>query len=210
VTIGKPEGTGWPERLAGPDRVRWGERVYWQKRIHGYSTRVFGPSRRTTSLSWIGDQRIAIGSVPTAATLPRLRADGVTHVVNCRSAFQTWLSQDLAVERATFGAANVAHAPMWDFGQSQPPRLWSRAAHFAATVLADDPEAGVLIHCQQGRRRSTLLAYAVLQLRGLSRERALGDITTHRLEARPVDAYVASVDRWLACGAPLPGGLPVR
>jgi protein-tyrosine phosphatase len=161
-------------------------------------------------LSWIADQRIAIGSVPTATTLPRLRADGVTHVVNCRSAFQTWLSQDLAVERALFGPANVAHAPMWDFGQSQPPRLWSRAAHFAAAVLTDDPEARVLIHCQQGRRRSILLAYAVLRLRGHSREEALGDITTHRLEARPVDMYLTSVERWLACGPPPTGGLPVR
>src|SRR5204862_3515807 len=63
--------------------------------------------------------------------------------------------------------------------------------------------AGVLIHCHQGRRRSILLAYAVLRLRGRGPEEALADITTHRLEARPVDAYVASVERWLACGAPL-------
>jgi len=132
-----------------PPHVGWRELAYWHGWVHEYSTRVYGPSRRTTWLSWIGEQRIALGSMPTSTTLPRLRAGGGTHVVNCRSAFQTWLSQDLAVERVLFGPANVVHAPMWDFGQSQPPRLWSRAAHFAAAVLTDDAHAGVLIHCQQ-------------------------------------------------------------
>jgi hypothetical protein len=33
---------------------------------------------------------------------------------------------------------------MWDFGRPQPPRLRSAAARFAADVLTDDTEAGVL------------------------------------------------------------------
>jgi hypothetical protein len=40
----------------------------------------------------------------------------------------------------------VVHAPMWDSGYPQPPRLWSAAALFAAQVLTDDPTARVLIH----------------------------------------------------------------
>ena len=55
---------------------------------------------------------------------------------------------------------------MWDHGRHQPPRLWAPGARFAAGALDEDPDAGVLIHCQQGRRRSAMVAYAVLRLRG--------------------------------------------
>jgi protein-tyrosine phosphatase len=172
----------------------------WRRQCHRYSTRLYGPSRNTAWLSWIGDQRIAIGNLPTAATLARLPGAGVTHVVNCRSTPQTWISQDLAVERAVFGAGRVVHAPMWDLGRPQPPRVWSAAAQFAARVLADDPGAGVLVHCQQGRRRSIMLAYAVLRLRGHAPERAATLILRHRVEAQLVGAYIDSVERWLAAG----------
>jgi protein-tyrosine phosphatase len=182
----------------------------WRERCHRYSTRLYGPSRHTTWLSWLGDQRIAIGCLPTAATLPRLAESGVTHIVNCRSTTQTWISQDLAAERAMLGSARVVHAPMRDLGQPQPPRLWSAAADFAARVLADDPAAGVLVHCQQGRRRSIMVAYAVLRLRGHDPGQATALITRHRAEAVLVDAYTASVERWLASGARPVGPLRIR
>jgi predicted protein tyrosine phosphatase len=169
----------------------------WRRVQHALVTRVYGPDRDTTWLSWIGAERIAIGSVPTAATIGRLAAEGVTHVVNCRAAAQTWLSQDLAVERAVFGAGAVAHAPMWDNGRAQPPRRWSAAAEFAAATLDTRPDARVLIHCQQGRHRSVMLAYAVLRLRGHSPATATTLITTHRLEARLLEPYTTSVERWL-------------
>jgi protein-tyrosine phosphatase len=160
-------------------------------------TRFYGPSRATTALSWVGDERLAIGGIPTAATLVRLRAEGVTHVVNCRSTAQTWVSQDLAVERALFGPGRVVHAPMWDSGLPQPAVLWSAAARFAADALDGDPAARVLVHCQQGRCRSVMVAYAVLRLRGREPESATRLIQAHRREARFVPAYVASVEDWL-------------
>lgn len=168
---------------------------------HRYSTRFSGPDPRYTWLSWIGDQRVAIGNLPTGVTLARLPGEGVTHVVNCRSRAQTRVSWDLAAERALFGPSRVAHAPMWDHGRPQPPRLWSAAAHFAARALTEDPDARVLVHCHQGRRRSVMLAYAVLRLRGLDPDRATGLITAHRAEALTVVAYTTSVERWLAAGA---------
>ena len=182
----------------------------WRHRYHDYSTRLYGPSAHTTWLSWIGDQRIAVGNLPTALTLPRLLEHGVTHVVNCRSTVQTWLSQDLAVERALIGPARVVHAPMWDFGQAQPPRLWSAATHFAVQALAEDPAARVFIHCQQGRRRSIMLTYAVLRLRGHHGAEAIALIAKHRAEARIVEAYTSSVERWLAAGATPVGRLRLR
>jgi len=129
----------------------------------------------------------------------RLPGEGITHVVNCRAKLQTFISGDLEVERALFGRSHVAAAPMWDNGRRQPPRLWAPAARFAAGAL-EDPEARVLIHCQQGRRRSVLVAYAALRLRGHSGEDAARLILSHRTEARLVPAYRASVEDWLAAG----------
>ena len=178
----------------------WVTLVGWRGRIHGYSTRLYGPSPSTTALSWLGDERIAVGHLPTGVSLPTLPDQGVTHIVNCRAQAQVWLSQDLAAERILFGRSNVVHAPMWDLGQVQHPRLWSGAAVFATQAL-DDGAARVLIHCQQGRRRSVMLAYAVLRLRGRDAGTAARLITSHRLEAELVGVYVAGVERWLAAGA---------
>lgn len=133
-----------------------------------------------------------------------LPAAGVTHVVNCRATPQTVFSQDLAVERQVFGPRNVAHASMWDHGRPQTPELWAAAAHYAADVLDRDPGARFLIHCQKGRRRSVLVAYAVLRLRGRSPEAAARVILESRAEARLVPAYRASVEEWLRAGAPAP------
>jgi protein-tyrosine phosphatase len=172
----------------------------WRAWYHRYSTRVYGPGRRTTWLSWIADERVAIGSVPTGDVLPRLPVVGVTHVVNCRAALQTWISQDLSLERALLGPSRVIHAPMWDSGRHQPPRRWAAAAQFSAQALDEDPDARVLVHCHRGRRRSVLVAYAVLRLRGRSAEEAAHLILSHRAEAQLVPAYVASVEDWLAAG----------
>lgn len=184
----------------------------WRQQYYRYSTRLYGPSPHNTWLSWIGQQRIAVGSLPTGATISRLPEQGITHLVNCRSTLQTWISQDLAAERVLFGPSRVAHAPMWDFGQPQPPRLWSAAARFAAQALTEDPGARVLIHCQQGRRRSAMLAYAVLRLRGFTPTETTTLICDHRREALLVTAYTDSVEQWLAIGphpiGPLRIGLP--
>lgn len=154
------------------------------------------------SMSWIAEERIAIGSVPRAASLERLASEGVTHVVNCRTRLQTWITQDLAAERALLGWSRVAHAPMWDHGLRQHPQRWAAATHFAARALDEDPAARVLIHCQGGRRRSVLVAYAVLRLRGHPPEDAGTLILQHRAQARLVRAYTTSVEAWLAAGAP--------
>jgi hypothetical protein len=105
---------------------------------------------------------------------------------------------DLAAERAAFGPGRVAYAPMQDHGLRQRPAVWAAAACFAARVLEDQPQAGVLIHCTAGRRRSAMLAYAVLRLRGHDRTRAAALVLTYRTVAVLVPAYVRSVERWLA------------
>lgn len=156
-------------------------------------------------LSWIDGERLAIGAIPVGDAVGRLPGEGVTHVVNCRATFQTYISQDLWAERAVFGAGRVAHAPMWDHGRPQPSEIWAPAARFATAALDEDPDAGVLIHCQQGRRRSAMVAYAVLRLRGHGASDAARMILESRASARIVPAYRASVEEWLAApDGPLP------
>jgi protein-tyrosine phosphatase len=200
--MGNPESS---KGDAGEDEMK-----SWRQLCHRYSTLLYGPSPDNTPLSWIGDQRIAIGSMPTGATLPTLTKIGITHIVNCRSTAQTLISQDLAAERALVGSSRVVHAPMWDSGNTQPPDLWSMAVLFAVKVLSDDPTAHVLIHCHQGRSRSVMLAYAVLRLRGHNPDLATQLICHHRVEARIVDAYVTSVEQWIAAGASPTGPLRMR
>lgn len=165
--------------------------------MHAASTRLYGPMRANRGFSWLGDERIAVGSLPTAASIVTYAAEGITHAVNCRAPLQTAVSQDLWALRAVLGFEQVVAAPMWDSGRPQPPRLWAPAARFAADAL-EDPDARVLIHCQQGRRRSVLVAYAVLRLRGRSPEDAALLIAESRAVARLVPAYRESVERWLA------------
>jgi protein-tyrosine phosphatase len=162
---------------------------------------LYGPDPATTWLSWIADERIAIGTMPTAASIGRLAAEGVTHVVNCRASWETLVSQELAVERMLFGQARVIHAPMWDTGWRKHPRRWSRAARFAASALGEDPAARVLIHCQAGVHRSVLVAYAALRLRGHSADDAASLIDRHRDEAELLPAYRASVEDWMTSDA---------
>ena len=155
----------------------------------------------TPQVSWIGEERIGVSGLPTPEAMRRLFDDGTTHVVNCCARVQTWLARDLASERRIFGASHVLHAPMWDFGQSQPPRRWSHAVSFAANALDQAPTTRVLIHCQGGRRRSILVTYAVLRLRGYTGDDAAALIVRHRPIAQIVPNYRDSVERWLAGGA---------
>jgi protein-tyrosine phosphatase len=151
---------------------------------------VPGPDAAGPALSWIGDERIAISGVPPAQ-VAGLAEQGVTHVVNCRPRAQVRWSGDLAAERVAFGPGRVVHAPMQGHGLPQRSAVWA-AACFAARVLDDQPQAGVLIHCTAGRRRSAMVAYAVLRLRGRDRTRAAALVLSYRTEAQLVPAYVRS------------------
>jgi protein tyrosine phosphatase (PTP) superfamily phosphohydrolase (DUF442 family) len=160
-----------------------------------------GPDAAGPAPSWIGDERVAVSGVPSARMVAGLAGLGVTHVVNCRPRALVRWSGDLAAELAAFGPERVAHAPMTDHGLRQPPAAWAPAAGFAVRVLDDLPEAGVLIHCTAGRRRSVMLAYAVLRLRGHDRTQAAALLLRYRPGAVLVPAYIRSVEQWLAATA---------
>src|SRR5215469_14048211 len=152
-------------------------------RLRRWSIGLVMSDPHSTALSWVGGERIAISGMPLRRSVARLAEQGVTHVVNCRARPQVKLSGDLTAERVAFGHGCVVHAPMWDLGLRQRPRLWAEAAAFAARVLADDPQARVLIHCHWGRRRSAMLAYAVLRLRGHASDDASALVLRYRPQA---------------------------
>jgi protein-tyrosine phosphatase len=173
----------------------------WRARLSRCSIGLILSDQHSAVLSWVGGERIAISGMPTRRAVPALADQGVTHVVNCRARPQVRLSGDLAAERDAF-PGRVVHAPMWDLGQRQRPRLWAEAAAFAARALAEDPQARVLIHCHWGKRRSAMLAYAVLRLRGHDGSSAAGLVLKYRPQAELVPNYVRSVETWLAAHMP--------
>jgi len=167
--------------------------------LHRVSTGVYGPKRHLRGLSWVpGEPRLAIGAIPVGTEIDALPAQGITHLVVCRAPLQTTISQDLWAARRVLGEDHVAHAPMWDDGRPKDPSRWAAAARFAAQALADDPDSRVLVHCQQGRRRSVMVAYAVLRLRGVPPEQAEGAVLAARPHGELVPAYRDSVEGWLA------------
>ena len=177
----------------------------WRARLRRCSIGLIASDPHSAVLSWVGGERIAISGLPPRGSVARLADEGVTHVVNCRARPQVRLSGDLTAERVAFGSGRVAHAPMWDLGHRQRPVLWAEAAAFAARALADDPHARVLIHCHWGRRRSAMVAYAVLRMRGHTGDEAAALVLRYRPQAELVPNYVRSVERWLASAAmPVP------
>jgi len=162
------------------------------------STRIYGPRHGLSGLSFVPGERVAIGAMPVAGEIMRLPDHGITHLVVCRATPQTLFSQDLWAARTVLGKDNVAHASMWDTGRPKDPEHWSQAALFAAEALQANPEARVLVHCQQGRRRSVMVAYATLRLLGLSEAEAARGVLEARPMGRLVPAYRRSVERWLA------------
>ena len=169
----------------------------WSARLRRCSIGLIMSDPHAAMLSWVGGERIAISGMPARGAVSKLAEEGVTHVVNCRARSQVKLSGDLTAERVAFGHGCVVHAPMWDLGLRQRPRLWAEAAAFAARVLAEDPHARVLIHCHWGRRRSAMLAYAVLRLRGHASDVAAQLVLNYRPQATLVPNYVRSVEGWL-------------
>ena len=88
---------------------------------------------------------------------------------------------------------------MWDHGRPQPlTPLGPGGPVRRRRGSTRTRDAGVLIHCQQGRRRSAMVAYAVLRLRGHDAREAARLVLESRAPASLVPAYRASVEDWLA------------
>ena len=74
---------------------------------------VAGPAAAGAALSWIGDERIAISSVPSAQAMARLAEQGVTHVVNCRPQAQVRWSGVRVHGSGVWGCCSVLTGSSW-------------------------------------------------------------------------------------------------
>ncbi len=169
-----------------------------RRAVQRVSTRIYRPGAALRGFSWVpAFPRLAIGALPVGPEADALPRHGFTHVVNCRRGLQNVISQDLWIEQQVLGADHVVHADMWDSGKPQDEDRWVPAVLFAHEALQADPQAKVLVHCQQGRRRSLFVAYAVMRLQGFSADKAAAAV----MEARPlghlVPTYRDGVERWL-------------
>jgi atypical dual specificity phosphatase len=104
---------------------------------------------------WV-DEHVAIGSLPSRADLARLRAEGVTAVVNhC---------EEFAGDAATLGELGLEqlHLPTMDYHCPAEDDLRR------GLVFMDDRIAAggkVLAHCKAGRGRSAILVLCYLMMR---------------------------------------------
>lgn len=169
---------------------------------HSVSTRIYGPRHGLSGLNFVPGERVAIGAMPVGGEILRLPDHGITHLVVCRARPQRTFSQDYWAAQQVLGRDNVAAAGMWDTGRPKDPGQWADAALFAAQVLQADPDARVLVHCQQGRRRSVMVAYATLRLLGHSESDAARGVIEARPMGRLVPAYRSSIERWLNSRVP--------
>ena len=133
---------------------------------------------------WVS-KRLAFGSaVKTRGHVEKLRALGITHIINLR-----WSTN-----------ARVRQFPhIWlrfhDDLKPRPRWFYHQALKFYRKTMKD-PRAKLLIMCHHGRCRSASLAYFLLRASGKSPRNAERRIIKARATARLVPAYRESCERY--------------
>ena len=138
-------------------------------------------------------ERLAVGgAIYTRENLEELKHAGFTHIINTQVEFD---------DRTLLVSGD--HEPVvLDLGtdddfQPKPAELFFRGVRFALEAL-ERPEAKVLVHCASGIHRGPMVALALLRVLGYSRRDALALIRTWRPQADFPDAYLDSVEAFLA------------
>jgi hypothetical protein len=134
---------------------------------------------------WV-TKRLAFGSaVKTNGHVEKLRALGITHIINLR-----WSTN-----------ARVWQFPhVWlrfhDDGKPRPRWFYRRALKFYRKAMKH-PQAKLFIMCHHGRCRSASLAYCLLRTAGKSPAKAADGIKSSRPAAYVVPAYRESAESFL-------------
>lgn len=134
-------------------------------------------------------KRLAFGSAVTAWNhAERLRALGITHIINLR-----WSQNNAKVRK-------FEH--IWlrfhDDKKTRPHWFYGRALKFYKKAIKHR-RAKVLVMCHHGQCRSASLAFFLLRASGKSPRKAEHKITAARRTARVVPAYRQSGENYL-CG----------
>jgi uncharacterized protein (TIGR01244 family) len=141
--------------------------------------------------------RVLVGSQPSIADLERLKASGVTHVINLRTAAEMAdrreVPYDEPAEVRRLGLA-YTHLPL---GDAEHPARPSIVAAVTAAIAAHDGD--VLLHCQVGHRAGLVWAAHAVEEEGRSPTNALRDLAPlglwpmmlERLLGRPLSVELA-------------------
>lgn len=133
--------------------------------------------------------RMAVGSAPqNAADVTRLRALGVTHVLDLRELHDVrgaGVTEDTTAAPQKYAGTGITYhrTPMRDDGRRQSVASYVDAVTFVKNAFAQ-PGTRVLIHCAAGMYRSPSVAYAVLRAMGYSPDDAWRAVIAGRSVAK--------------------------
>ena|SRR5687768_16054509 len=156
------------------------------------STPPDDPSRWEYRLKSVRVGRVLIGSQPSIADLERLKASGVTHVINLRTAAEMAdrreVPFDEPAEARRIGLA-YTHIPL---GDADHPAHPSVVAAVTTAIAAHDGD--VLLHCQVGHRAGLVWVAHMVRTQGSSPTAALRELA-------PLGLWPMTLERLL--GLPL-------
>lgn len=148
-------------------------------------------------MTWITDRIAVGGGIETEENMRRVTAAGITHILNMQIEFDdTRLAAPYKIRVLWNGTYN-------DF-QPKPPELFERGVEFALAALHKQ-KSKLLIHCTLGMHRAPAMTLAVLCAMGWPLKVAMQVIQQCRPVVYFADAYVKSVEDFLAARASADG-----
>ena len=141
-------------------------------------------------ITWITDRMAVGGGIESDQNMQVVAAAGITHIIDMQSEFDdTALAAPYKIKVLWNGIYN-------DF-QPKPPELFERGVEFGLAALKKH-NSKLLIHCTLGMHRAPAMAMALLGAMGWPLEVAMQLIQKCRPVVYFADAYVASVEEFLA------------
>lgn len=141
-------------------------------------------------LTWVTDRIAVGGGIWNDQNMEELVDMGVTHVIDMQIEFD-----DRPVAEP-YGV-KVLYNPTDDDFQVKPADLFYKGVEFALAALAE-PQSKLYIHCAAGVHRAPMMTLAVLRALGWSLKDAKQLIQRRRYVVDFADAYVESVENFMA------------
>lgn len=113
--------------------------------------------------------------------------EGVTHIIDCRS---EWNDEQIVGEHGK-GIEYLWHGTH-DSGGNQEASWYKRGWDFYETVMEDNPDAKVLVHCHMGINRAPSMVFYLMIREGYEPAEALRLIRTNR----PIAACLYADSAW--------------
>ena len=141
-------------------------------------------------MTWVTDRIAVGGGIWNDQNMEELVTMGVTHIIDMQIEFD-----DRPVAEP-YGV-KVLYNPTDDDFQVKPPELFQKGVEFALEAL-DDPHSKIYIHCAAGVHRAPMMTLAVMRTLGWSLKDAKNLIQRRRWVVDFADAYVESVENFMA------------